>query len=137
MSDSLREVSRQTSMLVSRARGWMGSAWDVRISGGATRADRLRALIDEFAALGREAGSGAPSGARPPRISDHALPDQLIVLADDFFAAAATAVAAVAGSGPGVPLPQHEVTRLLARAGAAVSAARADLDTPGFGFRPF
>ncbi len=109
----------------------MGSAWDVRISSGATRADRLRALIDEFAALGREAGSGAPSGARPPRISDHALPDQLVVLADDFFAAAA------AGSGPGVPLPQPEVTRLLARAGAAVGAARADLDTPGFGFRPF
>lgn len=121
-------------MLVSRARGWMGSAWDVRISSGATRADRLRALIDEFAALGREAGSGAPSGAHPPRISDHALPDQLVVLADDFFAAAATAPA---GSGPGAPPPQHEVTRLLARAGAAVSAARADLDTPGFGFRPF
>lgn len=121
MSDSLREVSRQASLLAARARGWTGSAWDVRISTGETRADRLRCLIEELARLGRQAGSGAPPGARPPYVADHALPDQLIVLADDFLAAAA-----------GTALPDE----VMARARAAVSTARNDLDGPGFGFRP-
>ncbi|EFC84846.1 hypothetical protein [Parafrankia sp. EUN1f] len=131
MSDSLREVNRQASLLVSRARGWTGSAWDVRITSGETRADRLRSLIDELALLGRQAGSGAPPGARPPRVADHALPDQLIVLVDDFLAAAATPTAVSGPAGPGQGDPE-----LTARALAVVTAARGDLDGPGFGFRP-
>ncbi|OAA24243.1 hypothetical protein UG55_103190 [Frankia sp. EI5c] len=134
MSDSLREVARQTSLLVSRARGWTGSAWDVRVTTGGTRADRLRALIDELALLGGQAGSGAPPGVRPPRVADHALPDQLIVLADDFLAAIAAEPAASPAAGR-TGAGRH-AAGLTARAHAAVTAARADLDGPGFGFRP-
>ncbi|CAI7979352.1 MULTISPECIES: hypothetical protein [unclassified Parafrankia] len=127
MSDSVRELSRQTNLLLSRARSWTGSSWDVRIPTGETRAARLRTLIDELAMLGRQAGSGAPLGVRPPRVADHALPDQLIVLADDFLDAVTSADRSAA---PG------RKADLMGRALTAVSTARNDLDGPGFGFRP-
>ena len=124
MPGTVRDLGRETNLLIRRLRGWTGSSWDVRIPGGQTRATRVRLLIDEFAELGRLAGSGAPAGAQPPAVAPHALPDQLTVLVEDFIEAVTV---------DGAVRPQAE--DLVARATRAVAEARADLDV-GFGFRP-
>lgn len=68
-----------------------------------TRAQLLRDLIAQLAVLGREGGTGATEGAAPPLLADHALADQVAVLAADLLAApraqqvADQAVAALTG----------------------------------------
>ncbi len=68
-----------------------------------TRAQLLRDLIAQLAVLGREGGTGTPEGAAPPLLADHALADQVAVLAADLLAAprgqqvADQAVAALTG----------------------------------------
>jgi hypothetical protein len=124
MSDEVGDFSREAGLLIRRIRGWAGSSWDVPAESGTTRAECTIRLLDELAALGERIGTGAPAGARPPRLAPHALPDQLAVLAEDLLAA-------IAAAGPGRS-PAREV---LAEAHAAVTRARADLDGTGFGFR--
>jgi hypothetical protein len=126
MSESVPELARQltgeVSRLLARLRGWTGPAWGVGAAAGGTRAERTTALAQELARLGREAGSGAPEDVLPP-LAAHGLADQLAVLADDLLQQL---------TAPGLAPDRREA--LLVEAVAAVSAARADLDGPGFGF---
>ncbi|WP_445548824.1 hypothetical protein, partial [Frankia sp. CiP1_Cm_nod2] len=94
--------------------------------GAGTRADRVRALAVELADLGREAGSGLPRGVAPPRLADHALADQIAVLAADLIEALA-AGAADAAPAPAPGSSHRDV--LVERARLAVHAARVDLET--------
>ncbi|WP_206442937.1 hypothetical protein [Candidatus Protofrankia californiensis] len=90
-----------------------------------TRADRVRALAVELADLGREAGSGVPAGVGPPHLADHALADQIVVLATDVIEALVADAAGdttVSGS--------SRRNDLAARARAAMHTARMDLETP-------
>ncbi|WP_311445738.1 hypothetical protein [Frankia nepalensis] len=80
-------------------------------------------LAHELARLGHAAGSGAPDGALPPPLAPHGLADQVAVLADELVGLLA------AGD-----LAPARRAALLAEAQGAVTAARADLDGPGFGF---
>ncbi|WP_235433205.1 MULTISPECIES: hypothetical protein [Protofrankia] len=92
--------------------------------GTGTRADRTRALAVELAGLGREAGSGLPAGVGPPLLADHALADQIAVLATDLIETLAAAAASAA--------PAHgsfSWNDLVERARLAVRAARIDLET--------
>jgi hypothetical protein len=148
MSDEVGDLSREVGLLVRRLRGWAGSSWDVPLESGITRAERTRLLLDELAILGERVGTGAPAGARPPRLAPHALPDQLAVLAEDLLAALLPPAAGPsvdvepsvgAGSSLGAGPPGTAVARrgreVLVDAYAAVTRARADLDGAGFGFR--
>ncbi|WP_131784788.1 hypothetical protein [Protofrankia symbiont of Coriaria ruscifolia] len=90
-----------------------------------TRADRVRALAVELADLGREAGSGAPAGAGPPHLADHALADQIVVLATDIIEAL---VADAAGDTTVSGSPRRN--DLSERVRAAMYTARMDLETP-------
>ncbi|WP_322747624.1 MULTISPECIES: hypothetical protein [unclassified Frankia] len=77
--DLVSEVRR----LHDRIQGWTPGSWRQRSASVGTRADRVRALAAELADLGHQAGSGAPAGVRPPSLADHALADQIVVLATD------------------------------------------------------
>jgi hypothetical protein len=127
MSESVPELARQlagdVSRLLARLRGWTGPAWGVGAAAGGTRAERTTALAHELARLGREAGSGAPEDAFPPPLAAHGLADQLAVVADDLLQQL---------TAPRLAPDRREA--LLIEAAAAVTAARADLDGPGFGF---
>ncbi|HSP38639.1 MAG TPA: hypothetical protein VLR26_12880 [Frankiaceae bacterium] len=80
---------------------WSQSRWSSQASDGRSRADVGYALILDLAVLGARAGSGAPPSLRPPRLGDHVLADQLLVLGSELVAApraddvAADAAAAV------------------------------------------
>ena len=73
--------------MLDRVNGWPQNAWQARAISGGTRAERMAALAGELAGLGRQAGSGAPSGVVPPRLADYALADQITVLAGDLVTA--------------------------------------------------
>lgn len=87
MSDTVDDLQRDVRGLLDRVHGWPSSAWQARASTGSTRAERMASLAVELADLGRRAGTGAPAGAVPPRLSDYALADQIAVLANDLVTA--------------------------------------------------
>ncbi len=62
---------------------WLGPAPG---ASGRSAADVLGELVTALAALGREAGSGAPDDAAPGRTGVHALADQLAVVGGELFA---------------------------------------------------
>lgn len=82
-----------------------------------SRRDHLAALVADLADLGRAAGGEAPPGVVPPRLGDHALGDQLLVVTADLVAALR--------QGP----PDH--VDLAARALTAVLAVRSTLRGAG------
>ena len=121
MSDKVRELFREIDRLVGRLRAWSGSAWQASVRPGMSRADRTVQLVADLADLARRAGNGAPRGAVPPRLADHALADQVAVVAADLVRALED------------PAARPEEATVLAReAHAAVRAAWADLDPPRF-----
>jgi hypothetical protein len=117
----VRELSREVDRLVGRLRAWSGSAWQASVRPGMSRAGRAVQLVADLADLGRRAGTGAPRGAAPPRLADHALADQVAVVAADLVRALEDPL-----TRPG------DRTELARDAHAAVRAARADLDPPRF-----
>jgi hypothetical protein len=117
----VRELSDDVDRLVGRLRAWSGSAWQASVRPGMSRAGRTVQLLADLVDLGRRAGAGAPRGATPPRLADHALADQVAVVAADL-------VRALEG-----PLTRpDDPTALAQEAHAVVRAARADLDPPRF-----
>jgi hypothetical protein len=126
MSRTERDLVREINRLLDRVRSWSPPSWEVTIAAGGTRAQRAVRLVDELAALGRRAGSGAPPEVTPPRLAPHVLADQIAVLAGDLLEALR------AGTVP--PAERHHVRT---QACEAVAAARRDLDPPGgFGLAP-
>jgi hypothetical protein len=124
MSRTDRDLAREINRLLDRVRSWSPTSWEVMIGAGGTRAQRAIRLVDELAALGRQAGSGAPPEATPPRLAPHVLADQITVLADDLLETLDV------GAVP--PADRHHVC---VQACEAVAAARRDLDPAGgFGF---
>jgi hypothetical protein len=116
-------LTREVNRLLNRLRSWSPAAWDVTAAAGGTRAQRTAALAQDLARLGREAGSGAPAGLRPPPLAPHGLPDQITLLAEELLD--------LLGRGELAPARQ---AALLAEAHEVVTAARLDLEGPGFGF---
>jgi hypothetical protein len=126
MSDVLRELARETERLVSRMRSWPLSAWQAPAPDGRSRADCAASLSTQLAEFGRRAGSGVPAGVVPPRLADHAIADQVAVLADDLIAALGD---------PAVRPSGWET--LAGEANAALRAVREDLELARpIGFRP-
>jgi hypothetical protein len=126
MSRTDRDLAREINRLLDRVRSWSPTSWEVAIAAGGTRAQRAIRLVDELAVLGRQAGSGAPAAATPPRLAPHVLADQIAVLADDLLEAL--------GARAVPPADRHQVR---VQACEAVVAARHDLDPAGgFGFAP-
>jgi hypothetical protein len=119
MSDSVGELVRDIDRLLGRMRAWSVSAWQASPRPGVSRAERAARLARELAALGRRAGSGAPDSAELPRLADHALADQVAVLADDLLTALRDPTSR--------PDDWEDVAR---EARTAVLEARADLDPP-------
>ncbi|WP_131745343.1 hypothetical protein [Frankia sp. Cppng1_Ct_nod] len=128
-----RELIREVRRLYDRIHGWTPGAWRVQAASSGTRAERVRELVVELVHLGREAGSGAPAGVLPPHLADHALADQIVVLADDvveaLFADASgeDVLGEAAGAEVRGPDRRHDIAQ---RARLAVRTARADLDGP-------
>lgn len=88
MEDRDAEVlTRDVRRLVERLAGSSGTWYAARPDGTATRAELLRALVLELAALGVRAGTGQPPEARPGNLGNHALGDQLTLLAHEVAAA--------------------------------------------------
>ncbi len=84
MSDPLTvEVRRLVDRLAAATPGWYAA----NPRGAGTRAEVLRALVADLARLGHEAGTGVPLGVAPPVLGDHALGDQLTLLAHELVAA--------------------------------------------------
>ncbi len=140
--EPVAELVREVRRLHDRIHGWSPASWrepcafsgsGVSSSGSGagssgsksgTRADRVRALAGELADLGREAGSGVPAGVGPPHLAEHALADQIVVLATDVIEALVADTAGdAAASGP-----SHR-NNLAKRARLAVHTARMDLET--------
>jgi hypothetical protein len=82
-----RVADRLTERLSGVNPAWFRARVDRSGSSPDTRADALRQLVAVLAAIGREAGSGAPPGAVPHEVGAHALADQVRVLARDVLAA--------------------------------------------------
>ncbi len=138
-----RELVREVRRLYDRIHGWTPGAWRVQAASSGTRAERVRELVVELVHLGREAGSGAPAGVLPPHLADHALADQIVVLADDvveaLFADASSedvltqdvpgedVLGEAAGAEVRGPDRRHDIAE---RTRLAVRTARADLDGP-------
>jgi hypothetical protein len=88
-------LRRELASLRHRIQDWTVTRWRARAepsepldaSPAPTRGEVAYALIVRLAELSYSAGSGAPADAVPPRLGDHALADQLGVLADDLLAA--------------------------------------------------
>src|SRR5712691_2292523 len=114
MPDPYAALAREVDMLDRRLRGWTQRSWSVRLPGGATRSDLVASLAERLDALGREAGVPVPAGAVLPRVADHALADQVLVLAADLLAASEHAGATDAARRAAGAV--REVRDLLARA---------------------
>jgi hypothetical protein len=88
-------LRRELASLRHRIQDWTVTRWRARAepiepldaAPSPTRGEVAYALVVRLAELSRSAGSGAPADAAPPRLGDHALADQLAVLADDLLAA--------------------------------------------------
>lgn len=89
MSDPFVRLEREVDLLDRRVRAWSVRAWTApaRRHGAVTRADVVAGLAVRLDALGREAGVPVPVDITLPRVPDHALADQVIVLAADLLAA--------------------------------------------------
>lgn len=105
MDQAGTELLRAVEGLADRLAGATPAWYAARPAGPRTRAEVLRELGRLLARLGADAGTGQPAGARPPVLGDHALADQLRVLAHELaiaarearVAAALAAVRAVSG----------------------------------------
>ncbi|MGZ4663762.1 MAG: hypothetical protein ACXV5Q_01585 [Frankiaceae bacterium] len=73
--------------MAERVRDWTPARWRAAAGAGYTRSDRMWALVRRLGEWGRRTGSGAPPQAAPTRLGDHALGDQLRVMAADLLAA--------------------------------------------------
>jgi hypothetical protein len=124
--DPVRDLVRETERLVGRMRALSLSAWQAPVPGGGSRADWAASLSGELVAIGRRAGSGVPAEVELPRLADHAIADQVAVLAEDLIAAL---------NDPAVrPVDWRTVAR---EARAVMSAAWVDLEPRRpIGFRP-
>ncbi|SBW26947.1 hypothetical protein FDG2_5103 [Candidatus Protofrankia californiensis] len=129
----IAELVGEVRRLHDRIHRWSPASWrepcstsgSGAISSGSavgTRADRVRALAVELAGLGCEAGSGVPAGVGPPRLADHALADQIVVLATDVI----EALVADAAGDTSVSASSRR-NDLAKRARVAVHTARMDL----------
>jgi hypothetical protein len=134
VSDLVVDLAGEVERLHRRVRAWTPPSWRLRARVTAptiTRADRMIALLVELAEFGRAAGSGAPPAATPERLGEHALPDQLVVLANDLIEALSDEPVLSGSVGPVArrPAGPPAATRakIAARARAAVRAASADL----------
>jgi hypothetical protein len=96
-------LRRELASLRHRIQDWTVTRWAARAEPlepldtgpSPTRGDVAYALVVRLAELSRAAGSGAPAGAIPPRLGDHALADQLGVLADEVLVAPGVDVVAI------------------------------------------
>jgi hypothetical protein len=122
MSESVPGLTREVNRLLNRLRSWSPAAWGVAAAAGGTRAQRAAALAQDLARLGRAAGSGAPTGMPPP-LAPHGLPDQITLLAEELLDLLGRA-----------ELAPSRRAALLSEAHEVVTAARLDLEGPGFGF---
>ncbi len=89
------ESARLARFLAGRGPAWYAAT----TADGRTRAEVLRALTVELARLGAAAGTGQPTGAHPPVLADHALADQVLVLAAELDTAPRAAEVAAAAAG--------------------------------------
>jgi hypothetical protein len=88
-------LRRELDSLRHRVQDWTVTRWGARAEPfepldtgpSPSRGDVAYALVLRLAELSRAAGSAAPPNAVPPRLGDHALADQIGVLADDLLAA--------------------------------------------------
>jgi hypothetical protein len=125
VSDPVLDLAGEVERLYRRVRGWTSPSWRMNAraaTAAVTRADRMIALLAELAEFGRAAGSGAPPGAAPEPLGEHALPDQLLVVANDL-------IEALSAPDPRAPVtsPPPARSAIAIRARAAVRAASADL----------
>lgn len=116
MSDPFVPLEREVDLLDRRVRAWSVRAWAVPLRPDVTtRADAVAALASRLDTLGRQAGVPVPAETTLPRVADHALADQVIVLATDLLAALRRA-------------PEHRQAGELARQAAeAIRATRQSL----------
>lgn len=98
---SATALEREVDLLDRRIRSWTGRSWTVPVRTGVTRADLLASLARYLDELGRGAGVPVPTGAPLPRVADHALADQVVVLAGELVAAVHDGVPGGGGAGPG------------------------------------
>ena len=123
-------LRREITSLRHRVHDWTPGRWSARadpagVRGSAgtalgaqpTRGDVAAALVVRLAELGRQAGTGASEGVRPPRLGDHALADQLAVVGDDLLAA------------PGLPEVAAAALAAVVRARTALDGTPAPADT--------
>ncbi|MGF7234727.1 MAG: hypothetical protein ACQSGP_07185 [Frankia sp.] len=80
-------LEREVDLLDRRIRSWTGRSWTVLVRTGVTRADLLASLARYLDELGRGAGVPVPAEAPLPRVANHALADQVVVLAGELAAA--------------------------------------------------
>lgn len=95
-ADPLAALTREVERLVHRLRAATPTWYAARPAGGGTRAEMLRGLVGELAAFGARAGTGQPAGAAPTVLGEHALGDQLTLLAHEIVAAPGGAAVAEA-----------------------------------------
>lgn len=96
MDPAAEELLRVVERLADRLAGVTPAWYAAHPTGSLSRAQVLRGLVFELARLGEDAGTGQPPGAQPPALGDHALADQLLVLAHEL--AIAPRAARVAGA---------------------------------------
>jgi hypothetical protein len=87
-------LRRECHLLAERVRDWTPARWRAAAGRGYSRSDRMWALVHRLGEWGRRAGDGAPPQAVPARLGDHALVDQLRVMAADLLAAPGVATVA-------------------------------------------
>lgn len=83
MEPFAEEVRRLVDRLAGATPGW----YDGRPDRSTSRAEALRGLVADLAALGARADTGQPADAVPNVLGDHALGDQLTVLAHELTTA--------------------------------------------------
>lgn len=83
MESLAQEVRRLVDRLAGATTGWYAGRPDRTVS----RAELLRELVAQLAAFGARAGTGQPDDAAPAALGDHALGDQVTLLAHEVAAA--------------------------------------------------
>ncbi|HEX7355369.1 MAG TPA: hypothetical protein VF288_11120 [Mycobacteriales bacterium] len=96
--DVLTALTREAERLVRRLGGATTAWYAARPDRRTSRAEMLRRLVADLAALGVRAGTGQPADAAPRVLGNHALGDQITLLTREIVTAPAGPTVAAAAT---------------------------------------